>query len=180
LGAVKDGRRISSHGGKPSAAAGGRLQVRVDINDEFTPWRGAAIRTPPRLQAAGDLLDPRRRVPKNYTSRRPAAGQILSVPPNGFDIDVQLRERGHTARSPVPGGEVHTWGKVSCRRWVRLRLRSTATSPLSSPADTRDAGALQETVGAQEVRTGAERVAYWTARAKRRGKLMKNIDWKGQ
>src|SRR5262245_23565614 len=55
-------------------------------------------------------------VPKNYTLQgEPLLSQILNVPTDGFDIDVQfcVDPVDNGALSSCPAGEGHTWGKVS-------------------------------------------------------------------
>jgi deoxyhypusine synthase len=55
-------------------------------------------------------------VPKNYTLQgEPLLDQILTVPTQGFDIDVQfcVDPVDNGALSSCPAGEGHTWGKVS-------------------------------------------------------------------
>lgn len=55
-------------------------------------------------------------VPKNYTLQgEPLLDQILRVPTQGFDIDVQfcVDPVDNGALSSCPAGEGHTWGKVS-------------------------------------------------------------------
>jgi deoxyhypusine synthase len=55
-------------------------------------------------------------VPKNYTLQgEPLLDQILHVPTQGFDIDVQfcVDPVDNGALSSCPAGEGHTWGKVS-------------------------------------------------------------------
>ena len=55
-------------------------------------------------------------VPKNYTLQgEPLLSQILNVPTDGFDIDVQIcvDPVDNGALSSCPAGEGHTWGKVS-------------------------------------------------------------------
>jgi deoxyhypusine synthase len=55
-------------------------------------------------------------VPKNYTLQgEPLLDQILNVPTDGFDIDVQfcVDPVDNGALSSCPAGEGHTWGKVS-------------------------------------------------------------------
>lgn len=55
-------------------------------------------------------------VPKNYTLQgEPLLDQILMVPTQGFDIDVQfcVDPVDNGALSSCPAGEGHTWGKVS-------------------------------------------------------------------
>jgi deoxyhypusine synthase len=55
-------------------------------------------------------------VPKNYTLQgEPLLDQILGVPTDGFDIDVQfcVDPVDNGALSSCPAGEGHTWGKVS-------------------------------------------------------------------
>jgi deoxyhypusine synthase len=55
-------------------------------------------------------------VPKNYTLQgEPLLDQILRVPTQGFDLDVQfcVDPVDNGALSSCPAGEGHTWGKVS-------------------------------------------------------------------
>jgi deoxyhypusine synthase len=55
-------------------------------------------------------------VPKNYTLQgEPLLDQVLNVPTQGFDIDVQfcVDPVDNGALSSCPAGEGHTWGKVS-------------------------------------------------------------------
>jgi deoxyhypusine synthase len=55
-------------------------------------------------------------VPKNYTLQgEPLLDQILGVPTDGFDIDVQfcVDPVDNGALSSCPASEGHTWGKVS-------------------------------------------------------------------
>ncbi|MFN7133088.1 MAG: deoxyhypusine synthase family protein, partial [Myxococcales bacterium] len=55
-------------------------------------------------------------VPKNYTLQgEPLLDQILNVPTEGFDIDIQfcVDPVDNGALSSCPAGEGHTWGKVS-------------------------------------------------------------------
>jgi deoxyhypusine synthase len=57
-------------------------------------------------------------VPKNYTLQgEPLLDQILGVPTDGFDIDVQfcVDPVDNGALSSCPAGEGHTWGKVSAQ-----------------------------------------------------------------
>jgi deoxyhypusine synthase len=68
------------------------------------------------LETQDGDLDPRGRVPKNYTLQgEPLLDQILGVPTHGFDIDVQfcVDPVDNGALSSCPAGEGHTWGKVS-------------------------------------------------------------------
>ncbi|MCL2179103.1 MAG: deoxyhypusine synthase family protein [Proteobacteria bacterium] len=55
-------------------------------------------------------------VPKNYTLQgEPLLDQILHIPTDGFDIDLQfcVDPVDNGALSSCPAGEGHTWGKVS-------------------------------------------------------------------
>lgn len=55
-------------------------------------------------------------VPKNYTLQgEPLLDQILNIPTEGFDIDIQfcVDPVDNGALSSCPAGEGHTWGKVS-------------------------------------------------------------------
>ena len=74
-------------------------------------------------------------VPKNYTLQgEPLLDQILGVPTEGFDIDVQfcVDPVDNGALSSCPAGEGHTWGKVSSegvRRSMYVHADVTAVFP---------------------------------------------------
>jgi deoxyhypusine synthase len=74
-------------------------------------------------------------VPKNYTLQgEPLLDQILSVPTEGFDIDVQfcVDPVDNGALSSCPASEGHTWGKVSpegVARSVYVHADVTAVFP---------------------------------------------------
>ncbi len=79
-------------------------------------------------------------VPKNYTLQgEPLLDQILNVPTQGFDIDVQfcVDPVDNGALSSCPAGEGHTWGKVSVDAVetgsVYVPLRRDRGLPLAHP-----------------------------------------------
>jgi deoxyhypusine synthase len=99
-------------------------------------------------------------VPKNYTLQgEPLLDQILGVPTQGFDFDVQLcvDPVDNGALSSCPAGEGHTWGKVSAESVqhgsVYVHCDVTAVFPwltyalLSDPTVHRKPRRLYETRG---------------------------------
>ncbi len=123
-------------------------------------------------------------VPKNYTLQgEPLLDQILNVPTAGFDIDVQfcVDPVDNGALSSCPAGEGHTWGKVSVAAVetgsVYVHCDVTAVFPwlthalLSDRAMKRKPRRLMDSLG------GAIRLLDRDVQ-KRRGELMKTLDWK--
>jgi deoxyhypusine synthase len=125
-------------------------------------------------------------VPKNYTLQgEPLLDQILNVPASGFDIDLQfcVDPVDNGALSSCPAGEGHTWGKVSVAAVetgsVYVHCDVTAVFPwltyalLSDPAMKRKPRRLMDDLG-QAIRFLDRDVE------KRRGELIKTLDWKLQ
>lgn len=122
-------------------------------------------------------------VPKNYTLQgEPLLDQILNVPTQGFDIDVQfcVDPVDNGALSSCPAGEGHTWGKVSVDAVetgsVYVHTDVTAVFPwlthalLSLKRSRRKAFRLMKTLEAS--------VAYLDADVKKRDKqLRETIEW---
>jgi len=92
------------------------FKLEIDINDDVFEMgamqhfglRGLKKRLAVLILGGG--------VPKNYTLQgEPLLDQILFVPTDGFDIDVQfcVDPVDNGALSSCPAGEGHTWGKVS-------------------------------------------------------------------
>jgi len=123
-------------------------------------------------------------VPKNYTLQgEPLLDQILSVPTDGFDIDLQfcVDPVDNGALSSCPAGEGHTWGKVSVEAvekgsmyvhtdvtavfpWLVHALFSDKTTARRAPAR------LMDKMG--------EAIAFLDADVKKRSRsLLKTIDW---
>lgn len=115
VGAVQDGS-IFLNVVKLKRLLGADFKLELDINDDV--YSMAAIQHYCRQN-----FDKRMAVwilgggvPKNYTLQgEPLLDQILSVPTQGFDIDVQfcVETVDNGALSSCPAGEGHTWGKVS-------------------------------------------------------------------
>ncbi len=123
-------------------------------------------------------------VPKNYTLQgEPLLDQILNVPTEGFDIDVQfcVDPVDNGALSSCPAGEGHTWGKVSaeCVEESSVYVHSdvTAVFPwlthalLEDPKVKRKPRRLMDKL--------AEAVEFLEADVeKQRRSLMKTLDYK--
>ncbi len=115
VGAVQDGS-IFLNVVKLKKLLGAEFKFELDINDDV--YAMAAVQHYCRHH-----FDERMAVwilgggvPKNYTLQgEPLLDQILSVPTQGFDIDVQfcVDPVDNGALSSCPAGEGHTWGKVS-------------------------------------------------------------------
>ena len=121
-------------------------------------------------------------VPKNYTLQgEPLLDQILGVPTDGFDIDVQfcVDPVDNGALSSAPAGEGHTWGKVSVEAVqtgsIYVHTDVTAVFPwlthaLLSLGTKRAPMRLMDKMG--------EAVAFLDKDvAKRRKSLLKTIEW---
>lgn len=123
-------------------------------------------------------------VPKNYTLQgEPLLDQILNVPATGFDIDLQfcVDPVDNGALSSCPAGEGHTWGKVSEEAVetgsVYVHCDVTAVFPwlthalLSDPKMKRKPQHLIDRLG--EATAFLDRDV-----SRRRGKLMRTLNWK--
>jgi len=95
---------------------GSAFKLEIDVNDDVFEMGAvqhhcfATLRRPLAVWILGGG------VPKNYTLQgEPLLDQILGVPTDGFDIDVQfcVDPVDNGALSSCPAGEGHTWGKVS-------------------------------------------------------------------
>ncbi|MBU6283858.1 deoxyhypusine synthase family protein [bacterium] len=92
------------------------FKLEIDVNDdvyEMGAMQHYCLRGLDRRMAVWILGGG---VPKNYTLQgEPLLDQILGVPTEGFDIDVQfcVDPVDNGALSSCPAGEGHTWGKVS-------------------------------------------------------------------
>ncbi len=92
------------------------FKLEIDVNDdvyEMSAMQHFCLRGLDRKMAVFILGGG---VPKNYTLQgEPLLDQILGVPTEGFDIDVQfcVDPVDNGALSSCPAGEGHTWGKVS-------------------------------------------------------------------
>ncbi len=115
VGAVQDGS-IFLNIVKLKRLFPGEFKLEIDVNDdvyEMGAMQHYCLRGLDRRMAVWILGGG---VPKNYTLQgEPLLDQILGVPTEGFDIDVQfcVDPVDNGALSSCPAGEGHTWGKVS-------------------------------------------------------------------
>lgn len=122
-------------------------------------------------------------VPKNYTLQgEPLLDQILNVPTQGFDIDVQfcVDPVDNGALSSCPAGEGHTWGKVSVEAVesgsMYVHCDVTAVFPWLTHALLSDAKMKRQPRRLMDRLSDA--VAFLDKDvAKRRPELMKTIEW---
>lgn len=121
-------------------------------------------------------------VPKNYTLQgEPLLDQILNVPTQGFDIDVQfcVDPVDNGALSSCPAGEGHTWGKVSVEAVetgsMYVHTDVTAVFPWLTHALLSTGAKLQPKRLMDKMK---DAVAFLDKDvAKRRKSLMATIDW---
>src|SRR5271170_6328068 len=115
VGAVQDGS-IFLNIVKLKRLLGESFRLELDVNDDVFEMGAmqhhcfATLKKPMAVWILGGG------VPKNYTLQgEPLLDQILGVPTQGFDIDVQfcVDPVDNGALSSCPAGEGHTWGKVS-------------------------------------------------------------------
>jgi deoxyhypusine synthase len=115
VGAVQDGS-IFLNIVKLKKLLGRRFKLEIDIADDVFEMGAiqhhcfSTLKRPMAIWILGGG------VPKNYTLQgEPLLDQILGVPTQGFDIDVQfcVDPVDNGALSSCPAGEGHTWGKVS-------------------------------------------------------------------
>jgi deoxyhypusine synthase len=115
VGAVQDGS-IFLNIVKLKRLLGESFRLEIDVNDdvfEMGAMQHHCFATLKKRMAVWILGGG---VPKNYTLQgEPLLDQILGVPTEGFDIDVQfcVDPVDNGALSSCPAGEGHTWGKVS-------------------------------------------------------------------
>jgi deoxyhypusine synthase len=115
VGAVQDGS-IFLNIVKLKRLLGKEFKLEIDVNDdvfEMGATQHHCFSTLGKRMAVWILGGG---VPKNYTLQgEPLLDQILFVPTDGFDIDVQfcVDPVDNGALSSCPAGEGHTWGKVS-------------------------------------------------------------------
>ncbi len=115
VGAVQDGS-IFLNIVKLKRLLGQDFRLEIDINDDVFAMAAMQHYAATRLGRPLAVLILGGGVPKNYTLQgEPLLDQILGVPTNGFDIDVQfcVDPVDNGALSSCPAGEGHTWGKVS-------------------------------------------------------------------
>jgi deoxyhypusine synthase len=182
VGAVQDGS-IFLNAVKLKRLLGDEFKFEIDINDDVY-WMSAIqhyCRHHYSNKLAIWILGGG--VPKNYTLQgEPLLDQILGVPTDGFDIDVQfcVDPVDNGALSSCPAGEGHTWGKVSIEAVeagsMYVHTDVTAVFPwlthalLSDPKMKRKPRRLMDVM--------LEAVAFLDKDVRKRHKtLMKTIDW---
>ena len=182
VGAVQDGS-IFLNVVKLKRLLGDAFKFELDINDDV--YAMAAVQHYARHNFSKKLAIwiLGGGVPKNYTLQgEPLLDQILNVPTQGFDIDVQfcVDPVDNGALSSCPAGEGHTWGKVSVEAVetgsVYVHTDVTAVFPwlthalMSLPETKRKPQRLMDHM--------EKAVAFLDADVKKRHKeLMKTIDW---
>jgi deoxyhypusine synthase len=122
-------------------------------------------------------------VPKNYTLQgEPLLDQILGVPTQGFDIDVQfcVDPVDNGALSSCPAGEGHTWGKVSAESVatgsVYVHADVTAVFPWVTYALLADSGIKRAPRRLYDARGDAVR-ALSRAVTQRKASLLETVDY---
>lgn len=115
VGAVQDGS-IFLNIVKLKRLLGAEFKLEIDVNDDVFAMAAMQHYAAKKLGRKLGVLILGGGVPKNYTLQgEPLLDQILGVPTDGFDIDVQfcVDPVDNGALSSCPAGEGHTWGKVS-------------------------------------------------------------------
>jgi len=115
VGAVQDGS-IFLNVVKLRAMLGDSFKLEIDINEDVLEMGAVQHHCFKTLKKKMAIWILGGGVPKNYTLQgEPLLDQILGVPAQGFDIDVQfcVDPVDNGALSSCPAGEGHTWGKVS-------------------------------------------------------------------
>jgi len=182
VGAVQDGS-IFLNAVKLKRLLGPEFKFEIDINDDVY-WMAALqhyCRHHYSKKLAIWILGGG--VPKNYTLQgEPLLDQILGVPTDGFDIDVQfcVDPVDNGALSSCPAGEGHTWGKVSIEAVetgsMYVHTDVTAVFPWLTHALLSDTKMKRKPRRLMDVMT--EAVAFLDADVKKRHKaLMKTLHW---
>jgi deoxyhypusine synthase len=115
VGAVQDGS-IFLNIVKLRAMLGDVFKLDIDVNDDVFEMGAVQHHCFSTLKKKMAVWILGGGVPKNYTLQgEPLLDQILGVPTEGFDIDVQfcVDPVDNGALSSCPAGEGHTWGKVT-------------------------------------------------------------------
>jgi deoxyhypusine synthase len=115
VGAVQDGS-IFLNIVKLRAMLGDVFKLDIDVNDDVFEMGAVQHHCFSTLKKKMAIWILGGGVPKNYTLQgEPLLDQILGVPTEGFDIDVQfcVDPVDNGALSSCPAGEGHTWGKVT-------------------------------------------------------------------
>jgi len=115
VGAVQDGS-IFLNIVKLKRLLGADFKLEIDVNDDVFEMGAMQFYARSNFDKRLAIWILGGGVPKNYTLQgEPLLDQILGVPTDGFDIDVQfcVDPVDNGALSSCPAGEGHTWGKVS-------------------------------------------------------------------
>lgn len=181
VGAVQDGS-IFLNMVKLKRLLGDEFKLELDVNEDVFAMGAMQHFAAKKLDRKLAVLILGGGVPKNYTLQgEPLLDQILGVPTDGFDIDVQFCVDPVTngALSSCPAGEGHTWGKVSgegVARSIYVHADVTAVFPwvtyalLSNPKNQREPRRLMDSYDTA--------VATLDAAVKRRAKqLMETINY---
>jgi deoxyhypusine synthase len=160
VGAVQDGS-IFLNVVKLKRLLGESFKLEIDVNEDVFAMGAVQYHCFGTLKRSMAIWILGGGVPKNYTLQgEPLLDQILGVPTQGFDIDVQfcVDPVDNGALSSCPAGEGHTWGKVSAesaeRGSVYVHADVTAVFPwlthalLSDPALKRPHARLIDHFGA--------------------------------
>jgi deoxyhypusine synthase len=160
VGAVQDGS-IFLNIVKLKRLLGESFKLEIDVNEDVFAMGAVQYHCFGTLKRSMAIWILGGGVPKNYTLQgEPLLDQILGVPTQGFDIDVQfcVDPVDNGALSSCPAGEGHTWGKVSAesaeRGSVYVHADVTAVFPwlthalLSDPALKRPHARLIDHFGA--------------------------------
>jgi deoxyhypusine synthase len=180
VGAVQDGS-IFLNVVKLKRLLGDAFKLEVDVNDDVFEMGAiqhhcfATLKRPMAVWILGGG------VPKNYTLQgEPLLDQILGVPTDGFDIDVQVcvDPVDNGALSSCPAGEGHTWGKVSAESVasgsVYVHADVTAVFPWLTYALLSDARMKRKARRLYDAREGAV-LRLQREVDKRRGELVETI-----
>jgi deoxyhypusine synthase len=159
VGAIQDGS-IFLNIVKLKRLLGDAFKLEIDVNDDVFAMAAAQYHCFGTLKKKMAVWILGGGVPKNYTLQgEPLLDQILGVPTDGFDIDVQfcVDPVDNGALSSCPAGEGHTWGKVSAESVasgsVYVHTDVTAVFPwltyalLSDPAMKKEPLGLIEQLG---------------------------------
>jgi deoxyhypusine synthase len=150
VGAVQDGS-IFLNVVKLKRLLGESFKLELDVNDDVFAMGAVQYHCFGTLKRPMAIWILGGGVPKNYTLQgEPLLDQILGVPTQGFDIDVQfcVDPVDNGALSSCPAGEGHTWGKVSAesaeRGSVYVHADVTAVFPWLTHALLSDASLKRE------------------------------------
>ena len=115
VGAVQDGS-IFLNMVKLKRLLGDEFKLEIDVNDDVFEMGAMQFYARHHFEKKLAIMILGGGVPKNYTLQgEPLLDQILGVPTDGFDLDVQfcVDPVDNGALSSCPAAEGHTWGKVS-------------------------------------------------------------------